>query len=348
MPNGVLRVDGVDFAGDERWWSDAARVDRVMDALRGAGLGAGLDGYRATGGKWKALGPDTSLGEELRGGKGGIVEVGPEGGEPPLTLWMWPGRLWLALDLPAAGPEVVDGCVRAARALAEAFGGRVGPTIALEAHGVSYPRPRPPRDDAMWKPGAALLVVLHAFAAAHPERAAQVEKVRTAELPPGARREDDDVLLALRWAESLDDEAALKRQLSLAERWMGDLLDLPVEGTFNAAGDAQHLVLAPEAREPLTSFDAVSNAGYKAVVRDPDGGYDEEVLAEMEALAKAGALPDGSPLAGVSLIAPDRETALDLAPRVRERAIAKVLYPDDEGVLWDPFPPGEWMDDSET
>ena len=53
-------------------------------------------------------------------------------------------------------------------------------------------------------------------------------------------------------------------------------------------------------------------------------------------------MPDGTPVAAVRVIVPLRHHAFEIAEQARAAGIDGVLYPDDDGDLWNPDPPGAW------
>ena len=90
-----------------------------------------------------------------------------------------------------------------------------------------------------------------------------------------------------------------------------------------------------EDRPPLTLYSPGRAHGYLAVVPTA-GGVDPRVWARVSTCLRAGRLPDGAPLAALSLIVPIRKLAVDLAPWARAHGVAAVLYPDDDGQWWKP------------
>jgi hypothetical protein len=111
---------------------------------------------------------------------------------------------------------------------------------------------------------------------------------------------------------------------------------------YNQEGDL--LVDAGEAEErpPLTFYDPANQIGYKAVV---PGAMDAEQWAEMEGWAARHKLPDGTAIAAMRLVVPNRATALALQRRARKAGIEAVLYTDNQGQWWNPSPPGPWRED---
>jgi hypothetical protein len=104
-------------------------------------------------------------------------------------------------------------------------------------------------------------------------------------------------------------------------------------------GDAPEPMDDLAERPPLTLYSPGRALGYLAVI--PTGaGIDPRLWARASAWLRAGRLPDGAPLAALSLIVPIRKLALDLAPWARANGVAAVLYPDNDGQWWNPSPAG--------
>jgi hypothetical protein len=61
-------------------------------------------------------------------------------------------------------------------------------------------------------------------------------------------------------------------------------------------------------------------------------------------IAHQKALPSRRKLTEVSVVAQDRGAALRIANRAKSDGFSKVLYRTEEDDLWDPFPPGLWVD----
>ena len=91
-------------------------------------------------------------------------------------------------------------------------------------------------------------------------------------------------------------------------------------------------------------LDADKKSGYKAVVVYPDGSVNDELVSEMQSWISAGQLPNGKPLEDLSLILPTRESCLQVVDRAKSIGVFQVLYSNDEGKLFNPFPLGMWRD----
>jgi hypothetical protein len=108
----------------------------------------------------------------------------------------------------------------------------------------------------------------------------------------------------------------------------------------------QIIIPSPERHPPLTFYDRGDRHGYKAIFATVDDARPDARRGDLEEAASwiaAGRLPDGTPVSGVSVIVPTREVALALRRKAGALGFTRLLYADDTGMLWNPFPPGKWI-----
>lgn len=202
-----------------------------------------------------------------------------------------------------------------------------------------YPRLTPPRTALDWPPGSLDQYLgrawhLHVDA----ETAAVLERLEQAPLPPGASRTIDDDVVRIAFAADLRNDAAVAAARTAHERWITPLVPAAPEPGWNEHGDAavdpgQRRVVAG-----LTFFDDRTQVGYQALVVFPDGSIDDDRWAAAEAIVRAGALPDGTPVRALRLIVPRRADAVALLARARAAGFEMTLY-GDGGQLWQVHPP---------
>ena len=82
--------------------------------------------------------------------------------------------------------------------------------------------------------------------------------------------------------------------------------------------------------------------GYKATICGEDGSVDEQLFEEMESWIEAGETPEGEELRALHLVLPSCDAAVRIRDRADELGADKVLYMDNDGDLWNPFPEGDW------
>jgi hypothetical protein len=343
------------------WWNDPPVLAAVLRALDRAGLWldtwhlgaarggsapqrvASLDALLARAARWKQ--------------QSYTLYADPSGdrGATHLAIDLRAGELTCALslggaELDARRATLIDRFVQAVADARSALRGAASlhPRSCAFPLGFAYPRPRPVHNAPPWRLGSFVQFVdadlLDALPPAAAELRGEVMRLLAAPLPALASREDRDGLVVIRWAPDLLDVEGVARGCAAQERWLAAALDAPLAPGWNAAGDAAQPTFNLTRRPPLTFYDPVARLGYKAVAATADGRVDEELLTDLAGWLRAGRLPDGAPLAGVTLIAPRRDAALALRPRARALGLGRVLYIDDGGTLWDPAPPGAWAD----
>lgn len=346
------------FAGKPWWWREPAHLAAILEAVRAHDLW--LD-FRHAGVQAAALTPFTSVDEVVAASAGWkdrvyVLHTHPRGGLADAFVGSYLSLALrgegLALQLQAAGAQLaarratlVDGAVGLVRALHHRFTGvaRIGLETYLRSD-LRYPSVRPPRVQRIWSLGHLLDVFDPVY---YDEETVLVDDVRRLlahPLPAGAERIDDAGLTILRWVRDLVDDDEVVRAAARQERFFADALDLPVIAAYNPAGD---LLTAPAAdavaHPPLTVLEPATGTGYLALVAGDDGAVADAAWAPAAAWARAGALPDGTPLAAVRLIVSSRPAALALSPRATAAGIERVLYADPQGRWWDPAPPGWWQ-----
>ena len=214
--------------------------------------------------------------------------------------------------------------------------------------GFDYPRPRPPRRHASIQIYSVVEYFDLAFhRSAHPDAALDgVTALLAAELPAFARRvqAEGSEIVEVRFADDAGDEAQLQRGASAHEIWLSAQLPTRIDGGHNELGDAVERMIGDEAAQPpLTLYSPQSGVGYKAVLVLPDGKLERTAWDAAVAVLAAGALPDGQPVGALKIIAPTRRHALRIAEQVKQAGFAAVLYPSDDGRIWNPDPPGQWV-----
>lgn len=355
----VLRVHIVDFValpGD--WWrQDPGLLARSWRCLAGQGL---LDQLRycTPPGRRRstALAGLDALVEASAGWKDGHgwLSATPERTRDCfLDVDLRAGAMGLTLGFGAEYLErqrhsLLDQYVNAVRCLHRELHAVAlfGPMLRVEVLDLPYARPRPPRLHQHFGHGDLVDFFCLDFHRRHPlGRLAEVERLLAAPLPEGATRQDDDDLVILRWARDLEDRSEIARRRSVQDQWLTGILVPPVQPQFDEHGDERILTFAPPRDASLTYYDTDAGAGYLQVPAASDGSADAARLDEALGWLAAGSLPDGRSLNALYVIAPDRATALRIAPRAQEDGAAGVYYVGQDGNWWDPFPPGPWIEE---
>ncbi|KAB2929247.1 MAG: hypothetical protein F9K24_20300 [Leptonema illini] len=246
-----------------------------------------------------------------------------------------------------AGRGAMDLMVRTVRSLYDSLGKAVswGPSVQIEIDDFSFPRVRPmhyfggqPAD-----PGTLVTFLTENFYL--PERWQNrtcVDDLRKAPVPEGFIKEESDGLTMIRLVEDLSSRTLLRERLMAFEDWLIEVLKPKIDPDYNEFGDMRAPLMNPQPAEGATFVSFA--AAYKAVVLDPDGRLDEDVMQELLSYLSQGKLPDGTEIDSVLLILPNRESAIRIHDTALARGIESVLYATDDGQLWDPFPLGEWRE----
>ncbi len=347
---------GLDKAGKPvPWLKERERIEALVEAILESPLFASIAGGSFDGGPFAAVAPG-KLAKKIASGKEVIARLQDQASNRTLLvgLDLYPERAEVrlmvtgpALAANAAGAideliAVAKRCVAALRGAAGLSDGYV--QADYQGSSLDYPRPRPPREAPRY-PARSIVTLLDPAFHATPARFAKPEQLKallTPAPPAPAKMTKDDGLVVVRWTSTLDD-AALKAGASAHAQWVADRLAPDIVDGFNEHGDQRDArAEGSKGRGKLTFYDAESEVGYKAVLVLPDGTPEERGWKEATKVAKAGALPDGTPVAAVRVIVPLRHHAFEIAAQARAAGIDGVLYPDDDGDLWNPDPPGAW------
>lgn len=207
------------------------------------------------------------------------------------------------------------------------------------------PRARPPRRYVGLRPAA---VVEWVDPTARPQPHTPTIEARqalaTATLPRGAKRQPlRDALVRVDWG-AVDSPDAIANTVAARQGWMADHLVGRIEKGFSDEGDQVHpLPRDTAAHAPLGAYSPRTASGYKKGVRR-DGSVHEERLELASGWMAQGALPDGTPLRELWMVAVTREQALQLHPRALEAGATGVLWHQAEtDTYWNPAPPGTWI-----
>ncbi len=224
---------------------------------------------------------------------------------------------------------------------------RIGPVVDIGPIGISVPEPRPPRNFRVLQKSSMVDCFCRTYfdKEASEGRKREVERLLNLEMPDWVERREQGDLVILRWVDRFDDEEHIRERLTRRLVWLIEHLDPPISSNYNEAGDQRANPSAKAESEVLTFYDPIPRHGYKATVCQEDGSVDEELFEQIKKWLEAKETPAGEELRALHLILPSREAALRVRDRAEEAGIEHVLYMGEDGNLWDPFPPGQWLDD---
>jgi len=144
----------------------------------------------------------------------------------------------------------------------------------------------------------------------------------------------------------LADVEALRQRLAARERWLIREAGATPERDWNAAGDIKHGLIGGEPHSPLTLYSRALGIGYKAIHGTAPPAEIEATLRQVGRWIADRRVDDETELSDVVIIADSRTSAFALRARMDEAGVKHVVYADDGGHLWDPFPDGEWIEDA--
>ena len=348
----LFRLFSIQFEDRKpEWWRDSRNFDAVLSALATAGLWKEFESYGIQGdpGSLKKIAsrPDLVAKSAKWGAKPYVLQ---KGDDLYLAFNFRPDELTLAMrvGLSSFGRSkdgVLEQFITFAGAVHGSLAGKapMGPDFEISLS-LDYPRPRPPHFAAYGAPGAIVNFYSKAFLDRDESDRGNWNILANHPLPAGASREISGDLLTIRWIETLQNEELLRRQRSTAEVWQNENLHTPVDTDFNDLGDGRVIFFGLRPHPPLTMYDSVSKIGYKAIVRNPDGSFERDVLDDAYSWLKQKAVPDGTPVEGIRFILPNRDSAIQLHGEASSRGVEAVLYTDNQKGLWNPFPPGMWIE----
>jgi hypothetical protein len=148
--------------------------------------------------------------------------------------------------------------------------------------------------------------------------------------------------MLVRWVEDFGNVTALERGAVAHEEWIGQYLPTMISSGYNTLGDFAEPMRGIEHQPPLTMYSPQYQTGYIAVVIDKNGIPEGFYWNLAKQIAAHRALPDGTPIRRVCIVVPLRDLAIDFAAEAKAHGIDAVLYPADDGVWWNPDPPGDW------
>ncbi|KAB2928504.1 MAG: hypothetical protein F9K24_21905 [Leptonema illini] len=351
-----LRINRIHF-DQKRWWEDADLILRILTSLEEAIRAEGYQYFGQRGKKKKKFSDPKALATAYKWDYETYEFTRSEKDSPTyeggLTLDLGVASelvLYLEIRQPYrddAGRGAMDLMVRTVRRLYDMLGKSVswGPSVWIEISHFSFPRVRPMHDFGGQPANPETLITFLAENFYLPERwqnRSCVDDLRQAPVPDGFIKEEFGGLTMIRLVEDLTSRTLLRERLMAFEDWLIEVLKPELGPSYNEFGDMRVPLMNPQPAEGATFVSFA--AAFKAVVLDPDGNLDEDVIQELLSYLSQGKLPDGTKIDSVRLILPNRESAVKIHDTALARGIKTVVYATDDGQLWDPFPLGEWRE----
>jgi len=346
---------------EAEWWTRTDYMEQLFRLLQKCGILNGLRVWspRSDNPTWKKIESREELSSKVQEWTSGTYKLLSEPVEEPRRqLYLRLNQKWLDVkyfmrsdgtdDISPAINQMVDFVVLAH----DEYGhdARIGPKIGVGSpFELSIPDIRPPHQFQTVKK----FHMIDAFCADYYEhevkapRRQEYEKLVSLETPNWVERREEGDLVLFRWVDRYDDLEHIRERMIRRLRWLTEHLDPLIHPDYTEQGDRRANPSVRGESEYLTIYNPVPRHGYKATICREDGSIDEELFETLEEWLEAGETPDGEELRTLHLILPSREAALRIRDRAEELGAERVLYMGEDGDLWDPFPPGEWLEDEE-
>ena len=312
---------------DKKWYRDRARIDAVIDGLSSRPWFAEFDVFAAGHVEGAPFGSVDEVREVIASGEAGTVIFAH--GEPRMTLDIEDSEAALALDInegrlvlrlwlgarPVAQYKLalLGDIIALLVALREAWPDTVIASASAFPHptnGLRYRRTRPLRI-ANRALDAFVDVLDREVPEGGPPWAREATAMAAAPVPSGVDRIERGPLVIVRWLDDPSDPQAMADACSRHEQWLVPLVPTEIAAGWNERGD-------------LEEFDA----NIVEVASDDPATWGKPKVRGKQ----------------VSLVVPSRGDALAMLHHARAAGFADVLYRDPSGRVWNPHPPGEWVE----
>jgi len=216
----------------------------------------------------------------------------------------------------------------------------LGPLMAVRVLDRPPVFARPPRTHPRWSTGNVVDFYSKDFHEHHPQGNPEAfNKIRTAPLPSGVQRHQEEGLVVIQWAHEPISGEALDEAARSQRKWLGELLNLPIRPDFNEQGDHRVPATLAKGPNPFTFLDEAAGYAYKGLVLDRDGKLHINEEADVRAAIESRRLRDGTELKKIFAFLPSREAAMQSEQPLRRMGFDGVLYVGNDEHLWDPNPP---------
>lgn len=225
------------------------------------------------------------------------------------------------------------------------FKGKIKLNLAssIRLPGIEYPRIRPPRFTGRYI-RESIVDIINPNNIEFDDEEKITKSLCLYELPNSVVRRKIGKYYCIDWTgNTIESLFYLQKILSERERWLYENGGFELDG-FNENGDEADGLWGGIPTEYLTFYREFDGTGLKATVLNPDGSYDEKLFKELKDWTEKRQMPDGTLVNSIGIILPNRESCLKIKPIAEQFDFAKVLYPSDDGQLWNPFPKGSWLE----
>jgi hypothetical protein len=207
--------------------------------------------------------------------------------------------------------------------------------VVLEAR---LKRPRPPRNLGPIRQDA-VLDVINVRSPSPPTQLSALMENLESELPKHTSLTKLGDYWMINWVASIKtDQKSLETAMTARLAWYYDNDEFPVFGNYNQLGDSLVGPLNPVEDPFYTLYSPFNGMAYKALAGLPERLSEEALIATMQDDLRRGSTREGRSLKSVTLIVPSRDLAVKYSQQARDLDFKSVVYPDNEGDLWNPFP----------
>lgn len=208
-----------------------------------------------------------------------------------------------------------------------------------------FPQTRPPRLWRKFNP-TGVIDVINPNKVDSDDIKPLIMAIEEGNLPVGINKTKiDNNLILIDWLEVEKAEGNIDDTISIRCRWIYDHSDFLQRSNYNSIGDKLVTILDKIKTPYFTFYSRFAKVAYQVYVPDPNTNIiDRESLNKLINWLEKGQSPDGFEITKIDLIFPTREDAIHYKPEVERFGFSTVLYPDNKGNLWDPFPKGLWLD----
>lgn len=207
-----------------------------------------------------------------------------------------------------------------------------------------YPQLRPPKIWRKFNP-TALIDIINPGKVDYDDIKLLVKSLSESNLPNSAKRTPlRRNLILIDWFEILSPDEEFESIIAHRAKWIYEHSNFMVGTDYNNLGDKLITIIGKTKTKYFTFYSDFDKRAFKAMVPDINTGklVDEDLI-NLKSWFEKGITPDGKEISGIYLILPSRNDAIRCKETADKYNFSGVLYVDNDGKLWNPFPKGIWL-----
>ena len=209
---------------------------------------------------------------------------------------------------------------------------------------INYSQPRPPRVWRKFNPSAIVDIIIYRKEKLASYYEKVVHQLCFGKLPSWVQRnKKKNNIFIIDWRNNKTIEEEISDLISQRILWFQEYSGFNVNSLFNNEGDKQLTIINPVKTKYFTFYSSFNSKGYKGIWISEKLDENIKLLLQMKSWIKAGITPDGNPISEINLIVPTKDEAISFYQLAQKYGINSVLFATDDGKLWNPFPPGNWL-----